>query len=329
MATDFIDKLRAATFPTVRRGGYDQAAVDAYLQELAEWLESGGDDQTRSALIQREMGRVGERTGSILAAAQQTADDVIGEARTEAEKVREEVEREAAEARSNADTYASETRAAADEHVRISAEAAARESAEMRKQAEDEAREKVEQAERRLQEATEEAAKRTAGIEREIAALAEKREAILKNLEELASGIRGTVEGPGVAELDLPEQLLEKAKETHESAELPVPGPDDVAEVRDPDRAEAVDEELTQPSGLEVDQEEVAEAELEQTQVVEQEVAEEEAASGGDEPTDEAPAEEDEGLTAEKARARRKEIERRRSGPADPPTEDQSVTDLL
>jgi DivIVA domain-containing protein len=322
MATDFIDKLRAATFPTVRRGGYDPAAVDTYLQELADWLESGGDDQTRSALIQTEMERVGERTGSVLAAAQQTADDVIGEARTEATKVREAAEREAAEARSNADSYSSETRSAADEHVRISAEAAAREAADMRKEAEEEARAKIEDAERRLQEASEEAARRTAGVEQEIAALVEKREAILKNLEELASGIRGTVEGPGVADLKLPEHLLAKAKETHDSAELAVAEPETAVEP-------AVGGDGDEPTGLEADEEEIAEAELEQTQVAEQEVAEAEAAEEA--PTELAAEEDDEDdeLEAERERARREEIERRRSKPADPPTEDQSLTDLL
>jgi hypothetical protein len=192
----------------------------------------------------------------------------------------------------------------------------------MRREAEEEARAKIEDAERRLQEASEEAARRTAGVEQEIAALVEKREAILRNLEELASGIRGTVEGPGVADLKLPEHLLAKAKETHDSAELAVAEPETAVEP-------AVGGDGDEPTGLEADEEEIAEAELEQTQVAEQEVAEAEAAEEA--PTELAAEEDDEDdeLEAERERARREEIERRRSKPADPPTEDQSLTDLL
>ena len=99
MATDFIDQLRKATFPTERRGGYSTSAVSAYLNELADWLETGGDDQTRAALVQREMERVGERTGSILSATQESADRMTAEAEADAKRVREE-----------ADAYANKTR---------------------------------------------------------------------------------------------------------------------------------------------------------------------------------------------------------------------------
>ena len=34
-----------ASFPTERRGGYDRRAVDAYLAELADWLETGGGER--------------------------------------------------------------------------------------------------------------------------------------------------------------------------------------------------------------------------------------------------------------------------------------------
>ena len=108
MATDFIDQLRKATFPTERRGGYSPRAVSAYLNELADWLETGGDDQTRAALVQREMERVGERTGSILSAAQESADRMTAEAETEAGQVRGDAESAAAEMRADADAYATE-----------------------------------------------------------------------------------------------------------------------------------------------------------------------------------------------------------------------------
>lgn len=131
MATDFIDQLRKASFPTERRGGYSPAAVDAYLGQLADWLETGGDDQTRAALVQREMERVGERTGAILSAAQESADSTIAEAKTAAAELRAEAEREAGETRSAADAYATETRSTADaysEETRVSADSYAQET---------------------------------------------------------------------------------------------------------------------------------------------------------------------------------------------------------
>ena len=66
MASDRIDRiegLRTHQFPTERRGGYDRAAVDAYLADLADWLET---DEAKAAIAQREIERVGERTGAIL-----------------------------------------------------------------------------------------------------------------------------------------------------------------------------------------------------------------------------------------------------------------------
>ena len=44
MASDRIEELKTVQFPTERRGGYDRRAVDAYLAELADWLETGGED---------------------------------------------------------------------------------------------------------------------------------------------------------------------------------------------------------------------------------------------------------------------------------------------
>src|SRR4051794_35675334 len=115
MATDRIDEMKSVQFPTERRGGYDRRAVDAYLAELADWLETGGGDEARRSVIQREMGRVGERTGEVLASAQAAADRVTSEAEAEAATLRSDAEREAEETRSAADEYAARTRTAADE----------------------------------------------------------------------------------------------------------------------------------------------------------------------------------------------------------------------
>lgn len=186
MATDFIDQLRKATFPLERRGGYDPKAVGAYLNELADWLETGGSDQARAMLVQREMERVGERTGSILSTAQESADRITSDAQSDAVHARKEAE-----------TYSTETRAAADVHARTVTETAEREAAEARRQADEQAKATIREAEARLQRATEEAAARTRGVEEEIADLVRKRDKANNALERVVSGLRETIDGPG------------------------------------------------------------------------------------------------------------------------------------
>jgi cell division septum initiation protein DivIVA len=194
MATDFIDQLRKATFPTERRGGYSTSAVSSYLNELADWLETGGDDQTRAALVQREMERVGERTGTILSATQESAD-----------RMRAEAEAEAKQVRSEAEAYASKTRSSADEHARKATETAKRECADVLQSADEQARATIREADARMKKAVEEAAERTRGVEEEIARLVTRRGEITANLEQLVTALRVTIDGPGSQEFDLPE----------------------------------------------------------------------------------------------------------------------------
>lgn len=170
MSTERIDELRTKQFTLARRGGYERAEVDAYLAGLADWLSS---DEAKAAFAQREIERVGERTGAILSAAQQSADETAAEARASAESER-----------AGADAYATETRAAADQQ----------------------ARETIGEADARLERSEREAAERTASIDAEIAELARKRDAIVANLEELAAGLRAAIAGPGSEDLGLPER---------------------------------------------------------------------------------------------------------------------------
>jgi len=170
MSTERIDELRTRQFTLARRGGYDQAEVDAYLAGLADWLET---DEAKAALAQREIERVGERTGAILSAAQQSADETAAEARAGAESER-----------AGADAYATEARASADQQ----------------------AAETIREADARLERSEREAAERTATVDAEIAELARKRDAIVANLQELAAGLRAAIDGPGSEDLGLPER---------------------------------------------------------------------------------------------------------------------------
>lgn len=343
MADDFIDRLRTASFPTARRGGYDTDAVDAYLRELADWLETGGSDDTRASLIQKEMQRVGERTGGILAAAQQSADGIVSEAKSEAEVTRTSAERDAAEARSSADEYALETRRAADEHVRISAEAAAREASDLRTKAEAEAQEKIGRADARLQEAEAEAKARTAGVEDEIAGLVKTRESIVENLESLTTGIRGVVDGPGGEELEIPDGLQDAIEEAesgvHEvEAEPTQPYKPDDVEDDEPFDANVVQEHRIPRDASEDDTAPVDDGSEDDTVPVDDDEDDDAPPPPPPPPFDEPePVQEDatsvmveEYDTDERERAREAELERRRhSAGTDPPTEERDASDPM
>ena len=121
-----LERIRKATFPSSRRG-YDKREVEKFLNRLADWLETGGGDQARSDTVRRELERVGQRTGSILAEAEESAQQIrdeaeqeaqeqMSKARAEADQARKDAEGYAAEARATADTYSKETRAEADSY---------------------------------------------------------------------------------------------------------------------------------------------------------------------------------------------------------------------
>jgi DivIVA domain-containing protein len=111
-----IERIRAAKFPLVRKG-YDASQVDAYLAEIAEWLETGGADQARAEIVKREIERVGERTASILASAEDTAQQLRGDAEVEIAAMHDQAESESKHIRTEADTYAAATRGDADEYA--------------------------------------------------------------------------------------------------------------------------------------------------------------------------------------------------------------------
>ena len=333
MATDFIDQLRKATFPTERRGGYSTRAVSAYLNELADWLETGGDDQTRTALVQREMERVGERTGTILSATQESADRMTAEAEAEAKQIR-----------SDADSYASETRSSADEHARKVTETAKRECADVLQRADDQARATIREADARLKKAVEEAAERTRGVEEEIAGLITKRGEITANLEALVTALRETIDGPGSQEFDLPEPsdrldrsepppqrrpaaVLEVVPNPPEPEPEPEPGPEPEINPETVAEHPLVEESSSLSRPLEVTEAESdPQLEIEPTEPMPEDepATDEEETTVQDQATGEGFAYEDEMDDQERERRRRSA-----SQSADQPTDETNLADLL
>ena len=303
MATDRIDELKSVQFPTERRGGYDRRAVDAYLAELADWLEAGGGDEARRSVIQREMSRVGERTGAVLAVAQESADKLTAEAEAAAASLRADAERDAGETRTAADDYAAKTRTAADEQAKATTEAADEQAKATTEAAAQQAEAVEAAADERLRKAESEAAAKTRGIEQEIADLVRKRRDVVANLEQLNAEMKLAIDGPGEKDLGLSKRVEAAVDEP----ELLEPEPEAEPET------EVVGAEPREVHGAEP---EPAEAPTEVSQVVGAEVVEE----GVEAETDE------QELAAERAERERR---RRSVDSVDPPTEDQKLTELL
>jgi DivIVA domain-containing protein len=123
-----LDRIRNATFPSSRRG-YDKHEVEKFLGRLADWLETGGGDESRSDAVKRELERVGERTGAILAQAEESAQQIRGEAEDEARGTVNTANIEATETRTEAHSYATETRTSADAYAAETRRAAEQDAA--------------------------------------------------------------------------------------------------------------------------------------------------------------------------------------------------------
>jgi DivIVA domain-containing protein len=122
-----LDRIRNATFPSARRG-YDKHEVEKFLGRLADWLETGGGDESRSDAVKKELERVGQRTGAILAQAEESAQQIRAEAEDEARGTINSANLQATETRTEADEYASEARASVDRQAREAIETAQEEA---------------------------------------------------------------------------------------------------------------------------------------------------------------------------------------------------------
>lgn len=196
-----IDRIRNATFSHAVRG-YDRHEVDQFLGELADWLEEGGEGEAASETIRAELERVGEQTGAILTEAHDAAeairDNAAAEARQKlvtanvtAESIRTSAGEQTAEIREEADAYALRTRTEADEHAEAARAETDSYASEQRSDAEAAAEAAREDAKRAAERIVAEANRRRTEIEETISDLERRRDAVLAELDRLASGITG------------------------------------------------------------------------------------------------------------------------------------------
>jgi DivIVA domain-containing protein len=117
-----VDRVREVQFPLALRG-YDRAAVDAHLAEMAQLVAELEATQLRENVVQRALDEVGEQTSGILQHAHDTAEEITAHSRAQAEGRIQRAEEEADLIRSEAERYAeqvaADTRRLTDERRRL------------------------------------------------------------------------------------------------------------------------------------------------------------------------------------------------------------------
>src|SRR5512144_934531 len=216
-----LDRIRNATFPSARRG-YDKHEVEKFLARLADWVETGAGDESRSDTVTRELERVGQRTGAILAQAEESAQQIRAEAEEEARGTINTANMEAEETRTEVDNYARETRTSADSYAAQTRQAAAEVLSSAEAQADAKAREAIQAAEARARRIVEEGTQRREDIEAVIADLVRRRDDVLTDTEELTAKLSTAVSEhrpePGTDSFNRPEELDPLAREDVDGA---------------------------------------------------------------------------------------------------------------
>jgi DivIVA domain-containing protein len=235
-----LDRIRNATFPSSRRG-YDKHEVEKFLGRLADWLETGGGDESRSDAVKKELEKVGERTGAILSQAEDSAQQIRAEAEEEARGTINSANLQANEARAEADNYANETRASADRQ----------------------SREAIEKAQTQARRIVDEANQRREDMEALIGDLIRRREDVIADTEELSRKLAAAADQHRSEELRMPDPLPDP--EEAELAETEI-----VAESDEMPLEPESDEIETEPESDEIE----IEPESDETQVVSQETEE-------------------------------------------------------
>jgi DivIVA domain-containing protein len=233
-----LDRIRNATFPSSRRG-YDKHEVEKFLARLADWLETGAGDESRSDTVKRELERVGQRTGAILSQAEESAQQIRAEAEEEARGTVNTANMEAAETRSEIDNYSSETRTSADSYAQQTRQEAEEVLSNAKAEAEKQAREALAAAEAQAHRIVEDGTQRREDIEAVIADLVRRRDDVLADTEELSSKLTGAVSEhrpeAGSDPFDKPDELDPLDREGEEEEEFEA---EDTSEQADEDTSE-------------------------------------------------------------------------------------------
>jgi DivIVA domain-containing protein len=205
-----LDRIRNATFPASRRG-YDKHEVEKFLARLADWLETGGGDESRSDTVKRELERVGQRTGAILAQAEESAQQIRAEAEEEVQETITKANAQAEQTRGEADEYSSQTRGSADSYAEQTRQSAEQDATEARDKAEADARQTIESAQAQARRIVDEGTQRREDIEAVIADLTTRRDEVLTDTESLAAKLTGAVSdhrsAQGADPFEKPEEL--------------------------------------------------------------------------------------------------------------------------
>ena len=143
-----IELIRTMRFPS-SSNGYQEAAVDAFLDDIAAWLESVRKSDPSPRPSAEDAGRLAERTNSILAEAERAAAGMRDDAEREARDFLRRVKAKAEKAQRDADQYAATVRGAADSDARRMASDAKRAADETLAKAHAQAKEIIDDAERR------------------------------------------------------------------------------------------------------------------------------------------------------------------------------------
>jgi DivIVA domain-containing protein len=207
-----VDRIRNATFPTARRG-YDKHEVEKFLRRLADWLETGAGDESRSDIVKRELERVGQRTGAILSQAEESAQQIRAEAQDEARGTINTANMEAEETRTEVDNYAAETRTSADSYAQQTRQAAEEVLSSAKAQAEAQAREALEAAEAQARRIVEEGLKRREDTEAVIADLIRRRDDVIGDTEELSAKLTAAVSQHRAGAFERPGQVDRLARD--------------------------------------------------------------------------------------------------------------------
>jgi DivIVA domain-containing protein len=215
-----LDRIRNATFPTTRRG-YDKHEVEKFLARLADWLSTGAGDESRSDTVKRELERVGQRTGAILAQAEESAQQIRGEAEEEARGTINAANLQAQETRAEVDAYSTEARTSADSYAGQTTRDAEEQARSIVAKAEQDAREAIEGAQAQARRIIDEGTQRREDIEAVIADLVRRRDDVLADTEELSARLTAAVSDhrstPGSDAFERPEQLDPLEREPEEA----------------------------------------------------------------------------------------------------------------